>query len=90
RTDCAPASGARGRPERDLRLRRGAYDCLAVTRDIPATRTNSAGRLGHPFRALVDFSRFSFAYCKTNPPAGERAVSDPRATPQLPRACGGS
>ena len=90
RTECAPASGARGRPERDLRLRHGAYDCLAVTRDIPATSTSSAGRLGHPFRALVDFSRFSFAYCKTNPPAGERAVPDPRATPQLPRACGGS
>lgn len=89
RTDCA-ASPRAPRPaaaERALRARRGGYDCLAVTRDIPATRTNAAGRLGVPFKAMVDFGRFTFAFCKTNPPAGERAVPDPRLTPRLPRAC---
>ena len=90
RTECAAGGGAQLGAERDLRLRRGAYDCLAVTRDIPATSTNAPGRLGHPFRAVVDFRRFTFAFCKTNPPPGERAVPDPRATPRLPRACRGS
>lgn len=85
RTECAGGSATTG--ERDLRLRRSAYDCLAVTRDIPRTGTNAPGRLGHPFRAVVDFRRFTFAFCKTNPPAGERAVPDPSATPRLPRAC---
>ena len=91
RTECSasPGSGAPRGAERDLRLRRIAYDCLAVTRDIPATSTNAPGRLGHPFRAVVDFRRFTFAFCKTNPPAGERAVPQPRATPRLPAACSG-
>ena len=92
RTECAtsPGSGAPRGAQRDLRVRRGAYDCLAVTRDIPATSTNPPGRLGHPFRAVVDFRRFTFAFCKTNPPPGERAVPDPRGTPRLPQACRGS
>ena len=90
RTECAasPTSASRD-AERNLRLHRSAYDCLAVTRDIPATSTNVPGRLGHPFRAVVDFRRFTFAFCKTNPPAGERAAPDPRATPRLPQACSG-
>ena len=91
RTECTPSprSSTPGGAERDLRFRRVAYDCLAVTRDIPATSTSSPGRLGHPFRAVVDFRRLTFAFCKTNPPPGERAVPDPRATPRLPRACTG-
>ncbi|MDQ4049715.1 MAG: hypothetical protein M3131_10120, partial [Actinomycetota bacterium] len=89
RTECSPstASGVPPGAEADLRRRIRAYDCLAVTRDIPATRTNAPGRLGHPFRAVVDFERFTFVFCKTNPPAGERAVPDPRALPRLARAC---
>lgn len=86
RTECAASAESSG-AERDLRLRRSAYDCLAVTRDIPTTSTNAPGRLGHPFRAVVDFRRFTFAFCKTSPPAGERAVPDPRTTSALPRAC---
>ena len=86
RTECTP-TGVAPSAERDLRRRRGAYDCLPVTRDIPATSTNAPGRLGHPFRAVVDFRRFTFAFCKTNPPRGERAAPAPRATPPLARAC---
>jgi len=88
RAECAPSPGIQERGgERDLRVPRSGYDCLAVTRDIPATGTNTSGRLGHPFRAVLDFRRFTFAFCKTNPPAGERAVPDPRVTPPLPPAC---
>lgn len=83
RTECTTSAGG----PRDPRRARGVYDCLAVTRDIPRTKTNAPGRLGHPFRAVVDFRRFTFAFCKTNPPAGERAVPDPRSLPRLARAC---
>jgi len=88
RAKCAPSPGVDRRGgARDLRVPRSGYDCLAVTREIPATGTNTAGRLGYPFRAVIDFRRFTFAFCKANPPAGERAVPDPRMTPRLPRAC---
>jgi hypothetical protein len=91
RTDCVPAPSTVKRlgAERVLNRRRDAYDCLAVTQEIRPTKTNKAGALGYPFRAAVDFRRFSFAWCKTNPLPGERAVPDPRRIPPLPRACGG-
>lgn len=91
RTDCAPAPSTVERlgAERVLSRRRDAYDCLAVTREIRPTKTNKAGALGYPFRAVVDFRRFRFAWCKTNPLPGERAVPDPRRIPPLPRACAG-
>jgi hypothetical protein len=89
RTGCVPAPSSverRGAEEVPSR-RRDAYDCLVVTRDIPATESNRAGALGYPFRAVVDFERFTFAWCKTNPLPGERAVPDPRRLPLLPKAC---
>ena len=64
-----------------------AYDCLAVTREIPTSGVNVAGQVGHPFRAMVDYRRFRYVWCKVNPVAGERAVPDPRAVVPLPRAC---
>jgi hypothetical protein len=90
RTVCqpAPSSVEREGGERDLRLRRDGYDCLAVTREIRRAGVRT-GSLGHPFRAVVDFRRFTFAWCKTNPVPGERAIPDPRKVPRLPRACSG-
>ncbi len=89
RTGCvpSPSSVERAGGDRDLRLDVDAYDCLAVTREIRATRLNRAGSLGHPFIAVVDFRRYTFAWCKTNPAPGERAVHDPRELPPLPQAC---
>jgi hypothetical protein len=75
--------------ERDPSRRVDAYDCLAVTSEIPATDLNPAGALGQSFRAVVDFRRFTFVWCKTNPAPGERAIPDPREVPPLPRACRG-
>jgi hypothetical protein len=87
--ECAPAAGSEGRGDRDVKVRRSAYDCVAVTSEIPATATNVAGKIGYPFRAVIDFRRFTFTFCRTNPPPGERAVPDPSSTPRLPRACAG-
>jgi hypothetical protein len=89
RTECVPAPSSIKRRGADQVLSRmsDAYDCLVVTSDIPPTKTNKAGELGYPFRAVVNFRRFTFAWCKTNPLAGERAVPDPRRLPLLPRAC---
>jgi type II secretory pathway pseudopilin PulG len=91
RTKCVPAPGSveRRGAEEVLSRRRDAYDCLAVTRDIPAGSSNRGGALGVPFRAVIDFERFSFAFCKTNPQPGERAVPDPSRVPLLPKACRG-
>jgi hypothetical protein len=79
RTDCVPAPA-----------RRDVYDCVAVTSDIPGRGGGRGGVIGHPFRAVVDFERFTFAFCKTNPSAGEGAAPDPRQVVPLPRACRGS
>jgi hypothetical protein len=89
RTECVPAPAGIERAGADAALgrRRDAYDCVAVTRDIPATSVSRAGSLGHPFRAVVDFERFTFVLCKTNPPPGEGAIPDPRRVVPLPRAC---
>lgn len=89
RTDCVPAPSSVERlgAEQVISRRRDAYDCLVVTSEIAPTKTNKGGSLGYPFRAVVDFERFTFAWCKTNPLPGERAVPDPRRVPLLPKAC---
>jgi hypothetical protein len=75
------------RPEQDLSVRRGTYDCLVLVRAIEGTERNVGGRLGYPFRAVLDFEAFRIAWCKTNPIPGERVVPDPRYVVELPRAC---
>ena len=74
-------------PERDLAATRGVYDCLVLVRAIDSTATNVGGELGYPFRAVLDFDRFSVTWCKTNPVPGERVVPDPRTVIELPPAC---
>lgn len=89
RTECAPAPSTveRRGAEEVLGRSKDAYDCLAVTSEIEATESNKAGALGYPFRVVIDFERFSFAWCKTNPLPGERAVPNPKRLPLLPQAC---
>lgn len=66
---------------------RRSYNCTAVTSDIPATGTNVPGRVGYPFVAVVDLETGRYAWCKTNPPPGERVIPDPRDVVALPREC---
>jgi hypothetical protein len=65
------------------------FDCLAVVGTIAATKANKAGALGYPFRAVLDYRTFAYAWCKTNPVPGELLVPDPKSVVQLPRACRG-
>ena len=58
-----------------------------LVRAISSTETNVSGQLGYPFRAVLDFDRFSVTWCKTNPVPGEREVPDPGTVIELPRAC---
>jgi len=74
-------------PERHLDATRGVYNCLVFVRAIAATETNGGGQLGYPFRAVLDFERYSATWCKTNPVPGERVVPDPRTVIELPPAC---
>ena len=86
-TDCEPYPPRDPPPERDLAARGGVYNCLVAIRAIEATETNVEGRLGYPFRAVLDFRAFAVVWCKTNPVPGERVVPDPRTVVELPRAC---
>ena len=88
--DCEPYPKRSDRadwPDRDPGAARGVYDCLVFVRAIASTDTNIGGKLGYPFRAVLDFRRFSVAWCKTNPVPGERVVPDPRTVLELPKAC---
>jgi len=65
----------------------GVYDCFTVTRAIKSTSGNVAGTIGYPYRAVVDFGKFSYTWCKTEQFPGERLIPDPRTVVQLPPAC---
>jgi hypothetical protein len=89
-TQCEPYPKRSDRadwPDRDPAARRGVYDCLVFVRAVPRTETNIGGQVGYPFRAVLDFERFSVTWCKTNPVPGERIVPDPRTVLELPKAC---
>jgi hypothetical protein len=64
---------------------RVAYNCVAVTSDLPSVGNSGGGVLGHPFRAVADLSSGRLTWCKV---AG-RPSSDlaSRAQVRLPRAC---
>jgi type II secretory pathway pseudopilin PulG len=70
-----PVSGASCEPssdfELDLSKRTGLYKCLVVTRHSTG-QTGAQLQIGYPFVARVDFRRYRFAWCKTNPKAGEQ------------------
>jgi hypothetical protein len=83
-TDCEPYLGGPP-PEDDATRRTGAYDCTALIREIKGQ--GSTGRLGYPFRAIVDFESASWAFCKVNPIPSERSLPDPRTVVPLPKAC---
>jgi hypothetical protein len=89
-TQCEPYPKRSDRadwPDRDPAAARGVYDCLVFVRAVPVTETSQGGQVGYPFRAVLDFERFSVTWCKTNPVPGERVVPDPRLVLELPRAC---
>jgi type II secretory pathway pseudopilin PulG len=69
-TTCDPSTD---REETNLRSPHGLYKCLVATGHIEKTDRNFSATVGYPFVATVDYRRFGFAWCKTNPQPGERA-----------------
>jgi hypothetical protein len=79
---CEPVAGA------DAAAARVAFECFSSIRDIVGGEGQGAiGSLAIPFRAVVDFDRHRYAFCKVNPPPGEQILPDPRDVVELPRAC---
>jgi hypothetical protein len=72
-------------PERDPRVARGSYSCLAVTDEIQRSEATVGGTLGEPYRAGLDFATGRYALCKI---AGR---PDPIAAPEVttPPECAG-
>ena len=78
-TTCAPAAGAPPAV--------GVFDCYTVVRKVPKVETNAAGSIGYPFRAVLDYYDFTYAFCRAEQFPGEKLMPDPRTVVQLPAAC---
>jgi hypothetical protein len=68
----------------------GVFDCYTVVRKVPKVETNLAGSIGYPFRAVVHYDTFKYAFCRTEQFPGEQLIPDPRTVVRLPAACRGS
>jgi len=86
-TACEPSTP---QEETNLKSRTGLYKCIVVTGSIEKTPRTFSATVGYPFVARVDYRRFSFAWCKTNPRPGEQAghglarvLLDPRCAGRL-------
>jgi hypothetical protein len=80
RVGCEPLDGV------DPGAARVAYDCIAVTSDLPEIEGSPQGVIGHPFRAVADFSTGRFTWCKVSGRPGEGALRYERLV-RIPRAC---
>jgi hypothetical protein len=82
--------GAHGEdPATDVSSPTGRYSCLAITADAPKTATENSSSIGYPYRALVDFRKGRFTYCKVSGRPGEGSLV--RDFPvHVPAACGGA
>jgi hypothetical protein len=65
----------------------GTFDCFTTTRVIASTKKSVSGQIGYPFRAVVDFRTYTYAWCKTEQFPGEQLIPDPNTVVQLPAAC---
>jgi hypothetical protein len=80
-TTCARAAGT---PETGPV---GVFDCYTVVRHVPKVKTNVAGSIGYPFRAVLNYETATYAFCRTEQFPGEQLIPDPRTVVQLPAAC---
>jgi hypothetical protein len=80
RVECEPLGGA------DPDAGRVAYDCIAVTSDLPSDERSPGGVLGHPFRAVADYSTGRFTWCKVSGRPGEGSLTSGGLV-RIPPAC---
>jgi hypothetical protein len=65
----------------------GVMDCYVIARHIQKTSRTAAGAIGYPFRAVVDYRHFTYAWCKVEGIPGEMMIPDPHKLVELPAAC---
>jgi hypothetical protein len=65
----------------------GVMNCFVVATHIKKTSRTTAGVIGYPFRAVIDYKRFTYNWCKVEGIPGEMSIPDPRQLVQLPQAC---
>jgi hypothetical protein len=82
RVKCEPL--ARGSAAAQARV---AYDCIAITSELPSIDGSPQGVLGHPFRAVADYSTRRFTWCKVSGRAGEGGFTKENLAVKIPRAC---
>ena len=70
--------------DRVLSKQIGRYDCVAIQSDV-GSNGKSVASLGTPFVAALDFRRFTYVWCRNNPPQSEGGKS--LAFVRLARAC---
>jgi hypothetical protein len=63
------------------------YDCIAITSELPSDETLPQGVIGHPFRAVADYSTGRFTWCKVSGRPGEGGFTQRDLALRLPRAC---
>jgi hypothetical protein len=87
---CEPFPFQAGAPDPATQAtpRRGRYACLAVTATVQRTSHNAGGVIGYPYRALVDFPRGRFTFCRISGRPGEMLI-DKDVSVDVPAACGG-
>jgi hypothetical protein len=78
---CRPLNGA------DPAASRVPYDCIAITSVLPSDENLPQGVIGHPFRAVADYSTGRFTWCKVSGRAGEGGLTQKDLAVRLPRAC---
>jgi hypothetical protein len=81
----SPTRSTSCEPLVELSSTRAAFNCTALIREIVGQ--GEPGRLGYPFRAIVDFRSASWTFCKLNPISGEGSLPDPRTVVPLPATC---
>ena len=65
----------------------GAFDCFVIGHRVKATSHSLPGATGYPFRAVVDFRDFSYAWCKVEQIPGEKLIPSREQVRPLPRDC---
>jgi hypothetical protein len=78
---CRPLGGA------DPGTSRVPYDCIAITSELPSDANLPQGVIGHPFRAVADYSTGRFTWCKVSGRAGEGGFTQNDLALRIPRAC---
>jgi type II secretory pathway component PulM len=75
-------------PATQLRRATARYSCLAVTAVVKRSNATTGSSIGYPYRALVDFPRGRYTFCRISERPGEMLLGRDIHV-NVPIACGG-